>query len=235
VYLVRGASSDVDEDREVTRRLARLTERTGEPTLRVWRPPRQIAFGRRDSTADGYERAREIAADHGYVPIERSVGGRAVAYTGTTVAFAIDVPIGSGRGGIERRYREVTADLRRALAAVGAAISPGEPDRSFCPGDHSLQGNGKIAGIAQRVRRESALVGGCVLTSKSDERAVATVLDSVYAELGVPFDPGSVGSVEGAGGTADVERIIDAIETAFVGEREAATTSADVLLEDGVP
>ena len=210
MHLVRGGLPDVGDDREVTRRLARMSEQTGDPTLRVWTPPRQIAFGRRDSSAEGYERAREIAVDHGYTPVERSVGGRAVPYTGTTVAFAVAVPIEDERSGIEARYRDATSSLFRAIETVGAAVSRGEPDRSFCPGEHSLQGSGKIAGIAQR--------------------DVSAVLAPVYAELGVPFDPASVGSIEAAGGTADVERAVDAIETAFVDGREVTRVSAEETL-----
>ena len=230
MHLVRGALSDVDDDRGVTRRLARMSERTDDPTLRVWTPPRQIAFGRRDSSVEGYERAREIAVDHGYTPVERSVGGRAVPYTGTTVAFAVAIPTEDERSGIEARYRDATSTLSRAIETVGATVSRGEPDRSFCPGEHSLQGSGKIAGIAQRVRRESALVGGCVIVSESDQRAVSAVLAPVYAELGVPFDPASVGSIEAAGGTADIERAVDAIETAFVDGREVTQISAEETL-----
>ena len=235
--VVRGALPDVDADRRVTRRLLDRTERTDEPTLRVWRPPRQLAFGRRDSALDGYERAREIAADRGYAPIDRSAGGSAVAYTGTTVAFAIAVPVESGRGwgDIESRYRETVSDLTGALEAVGATVTRGEPDGSFCPGEHSLQGTGKVAGVAQRVRRESALVGGCVLTSKADERAVSRVLEPVYATLGLPFDPNAVGSVEGAGGDPDSERLVEAIEAAFVGDRETASISAAETLGGDCP
>jgi lipoate-protein ligase A len=231
--VVRGALPDVDADRQVTSELTRLTERTGKPTLRVWTPPRQLAFGRRDSTADGYQRARRIATEHGYHPLERSVGGSAVAYTGTTVAFAIAIPTETDRSGIEDRYRETTAALSRALETAGAAVIHGEPSGSFCPGEHSLQGDGKIAGIAQRVRRKSALVGGCVIASRSDAASISRVLKPVYAALGIPFDPAAVGSVEGAGGTADIEQLVQAIETTFVGDREAIRISAGTTLGDG--
>lgn len=230
--VVRGSLSDVDDDRRVTQRLTRLTERTDERTLRVWTPPRQIAFGRRDSTLDGYRRARRIASESGYVPVERSVGGSAVAYTGSTVAFAVGVPIEQDRRDIESRYREATSTLIRALESVDATVSRGEPSGSFCPGEHSVRGDGKIAGIAQRVRRESALVGGCVISLRVDERAVSNVLEPVYAALGRSFDPTSVGSVERAGGPADVGRVIDSIEEAFIGDRETTATRAAAVLGD---
>jgi len=231
--VVRGELSDVDADRQVTSELTRLTEQTVEPTLRVWTPPRQLAFGRRDSTVGGYQQARRIATEHGYQPLERSVGGSAVAYTGTTVAFAIAIPTETDRGGIEDRYRETAADLSRALETVGATVIHGEPSGSFCPGEHSLQSDGKIAGIAQRVRRESALVGGCIIVSRSDAESISRVLEPVYAALGIPFDPAAVGSVEGAGGSADIEKLLQAIETTFVGDRGAIQIPAETILSDG--
>lgn len=234
MHVVRGSLSAVEPDRRVTREIAGLTDRSGEPTLRVWTPPCQIAFGRRDSTRDGYERARRIASECGYTPVERSVGGSAVAYTGSTVAFAVAVPITHGeRCGINNRYLEATSALMRALEAVDADVSRGEPNASFCPGQHSVQGVGKIAGIAQRVRRESALIGGCVIVRSADEAAISSVLEPVYDALEMPFDPDSVGSVERAGGPSDVGLVIDSIEAAFVGDRVPTTVRASETLCDG--
>ena len=232
--VVRGSASGVDKDRRITASMADLAGDTAEPVLRAWTPPRQLAFGRRDATRDGYNRARRIAADSGYEPVERSVGGSAVAYTGHTVAFAYAEPT-DGRGGIDRRYRRTTATLADALRETGATISRGEPDRSFCPGRHSLRGTGKIAGIAQRVKRDSALVGGCMVVRRSDSAAIAEVLAPVYAALDRPFDPESVGSVEAAGGIGGVDATRDAIESAFVAGRTPTTVSAADLLGSDAP
>ena len=228
--VVRGSPADAEADREVTRRLAGLVERTGDPAVRVWTPPRLVAFGRRDAAAAGYDRAREAALERGYDPIERSVGGRAVAYTGETVAFAHVVPT-DGSESIRERYRETTGRLERVLEGLGATVRRGEPEGAFCPGDHSLQGDGKVAGVAQRVRSDVALVGGCVVAIARDERELAGVLEPVYAALDVPFDPGSVGSVEGAGGPGAVAPVVDAVETAFV-DGETAVLEAAALLGD---
>jgi lipoate-protein ligase A len=230
MHVVRGSLPDVDRDREATRRLAELVGETGRPAVRAWTPPRHVAFGRRDSSTDGYDRARQAALESGYDPIERRVGGRAVAYTGDTVAFAHAVPTDSVRGGIQERYDRATALLEDALGGLGATVRPGEPDRSFCPGAHSLRGDGKIAGIAQRVERAVAVVGGCVVTTVRDRRHIADVLDPVYEALGVEFDPETVGSVVDAGGTADPGAVTDAVATAFVGDREAETTHASDVL-----
>lgn len=231
MHVVRGSLVDVDRDRQVTRELAFRAGRTGRRAVRAWRPPRHLAFGRRDAAADGYARARQAAADRGFEPVERRVGGRAVAYTGETVAFALAVPAAGDRTRIDDRYDRASGSLRTALEGVGATVSPGEPANSFCPGDHSLQGGGKVAGLAQRVERDVAVLGGCVVVSEGDESEIATALDPVYGALGVPFDPNSVGSVAGAGGTGDPTAVVDAIERAFVGDRDAVPVDAAALLE----
>ncbi|WP_226022103.1 lipoyl protein ligase domain-containing protein [Halomicrobium salinisoli] len=210
--VLRGRAADPERDFERTRELAARVAEAGESALRAWRPHRQVAFGRRDARSDGYDRAREAARERGYVPLEREVGGRAVAYTGTTVAFALARPA-DDRSGIRDRYAEATDRLRAALASLGVDAREGEPADSFCPGTHSLQADGKIAGLAQRVRQDVALVAGVVVVADRDE--VAAVLDPVYDALGVPFDPASVGSVAAAGGPSDPDATVDALIDAF--------------------
>lgn len=192
----------------------------GTAGLRVWTPPRQVAFGRRDAREPGFERAKRIAADRGYEPIERDVGGRAVAYPGDVLAFAHAVPLGDGRerGSIADRYGRATETLLDALRGLGADVSPGEPPESFCPGDHSIRvtGGGKIAGIAQRVRGDAALVAGCLVVARADARAVTDVTAAVYDALGVPFDADTVGSVAAAGGPESPKSLARALEDAFV-------------------
>lgn len=228
--LVRGALADVQRDVEVTRQLAELVERSGQPGLRVWTPPKQVAFGRRDITRVGYERAREAALERGYVPVEREVGGHAVAYTGETVAFAHLIPIDDDRTEIRARYRRATDQLASALESLGVYPERGEPEASFCPGDHSLQHDGKIAGVAQRVRRNCAVVGGCVVVTRRDEEAIAEVLSPVYEALGVPFDPNTVGSVEDVGSAGDAGAVVDAVESAFVEGRDVEVIEAAAVL-----
>jgi octanoyl-[GcvH]:protein N-octanoyltransferase len=224
--VIRGRAASAKADRTVTAEmLAEVAER-GVPAVRVWTPHRQVAFGRRDSHADDYEEAKAAAEARGYPPIERSVGGRAVAYTGeTTLAFATAVPVDDMRQGLDRRYEEATRTVLDALRDLGVVAQRGEPDASFCPGAHSVQSDGKIAGIAQRVTRGSALVSGCLLV---DERAdLVGVLDPVYTALDVPFDPDSVGTVADAGGPDDPNEVARALEAAFVGERETDVEHVD--------
>jgi len=217
--LLRGRAGDLERDYERTRKLVARVAADDEPALRVWRPHRQVAFGRRDRRAAGYDRAREAARERGYAVLERAVGGRAVVYTGNTVAFALAEPTGDGRGSIAARYDRVSEAVQRALDTADVEAREGEPPDAFCPGSHSLQADGKLVGLAQRVRQEVALTAGLVVVS--DHKAIADVLVPVYAALDVPFDPASVGSVARAGG--DPAAVVDALADELVGDRPART------------
>jgi hypothetical protein len=71
---------------------------------------------------------------------------------------------------------------------------------SFCPGAHSLRADGKLVGIAQRVRRDVGFTAGVAVVR--DYGLIGNVFSPVYDALGVPFHPKSVGSVARVGGDA---------------------------------
>jgi lipoate-protein ligase A len=244
--VLRGRLNDPEADRERTASLLAAAA-DGVPGLRVWSPPRQVAFGRRDAREDGFDRATRCAAERGFRAIERDVGGRAVAYTGRTLAFAHAIPAGRGSDGagggesIADRYDRATETVLAALRGLGADVAVGEPGASFCPGDHSVRvaGGGKLSGLAQRVRSDAALVAGCIVVGTAESRAVADVTAPVYDALGVDFDPESVGSVAAAGGPDDVETVASAVEDAFVdgpwcdGERRVRRVETNDQAGDG--
>lgn len=214
--VLRGRAATPDADRERTADLLEWVREHEEPAVRVWAPHRQVAFGRRDTREDGYQRARAAATARGYRPLERGVGGRAVAYTGySTLAFARVEPVADMRTGMDDRYDRLTADVAGAIEDLGVATERGEPADAFCPGDHSLRrpGGGKVAGIAQRITQGAALTSGVLLGGERDE--LREVLGAVYDALDQPFSPDSVGTVADAG-SPDVLR--DAVERALVGE-----------------
>lgn len=228
-----GSAEPLAADRAVTDDLVTYTADTGEPALRAWYPPAHVVFGRRDATADGYDRAVQAAENLGYTTVERAVGGRAVAFTGDVLAFVLAEPADVTAPGIEARYEETMDALHAALEDCGASVQRGEPPDSFCPGTHSLQVGGgvtdasvggKIAGLAQRVRRTVAVVAGAVVVRNAE--AVTEVIDPVYDALGIPFDPNSVGSVAAAierddadDGAVDPAAVREEIEAALVGDR----------------
>jgi lipoate-protein ligase A len=217
--VLRGRLATRDADREVVAAMLDRAADHDESAVRVWRPHRQLAFGRRDSRADDYDVARKVAEACEFPAVERSVGGRAVAYTGNTVAFAKVVPLSDMRVGMDERYEQTTQAVQRALWRLGVPAVRGEPEASFCPGDYSLQRDGKLVGVAQRVRKGAALVSGVVVVRDHEE--IAGVLDPVYAALDLPFDPESVGSIAKAGGDPDPEKAARTIENLLVGDEEA--------------
>jgi lipoate-protein ligase A len=227
VRVYRGRADDPTADQATTAALLDRTAETGVPAIRVWRPHRQVAFGRRDSHAEGYDAAKAAADDRGYHAVDRRVGGRAVAYTGRTLAIAHAVPIDDIRRGMCDRYGEASQLLVDALSELGADVTRGEPNDAYCPGSHSVSGvdgvgqpQGKLAGLAQRVQSGAALVAACLTVTEADVAALQSVLGPVYHALGVPFDPSTVGSVATAGGPDDPAVVRQAVEDALVDGRE---------------
>ncbi|ADJ16351.1 lipoyl protein ligase domain-containing protein [Halalkalicoccus jeotgali] len=214
--VLRGRAASIEADRRVIRELLEAAGEERDPGVRVWTPHRQLAFGRRDTNEAGYEKARRVAEGRGFPALSRNVGGRAVAYTGRTLAFAHAIPIDDPRTGLGERYDGATARVKRALADCAVAVERGEPPNSFCPGAHSLSSDGKVVGIAQRITSRAALVSGIVVVTDREE--IAGVLSPVYDALSIPFDPVSVGSVAQAGGPDDPERVARAIEGELVGD-----------------
>jgi lipoate-protein ligase A len=230
--VVRGRLADALADGDATGHLRDRVADTGRPAVRVWAPARIVAFGRRDTRSDGYDAAAAAARDRGFEPVERSVGGRAVAYDGeTTLAFARITPVDGVRGGLDDRYDALTRDVRDALAALGVDAVEGEPPDSFCPGQHSLRtrGGGKLAGLAQRVTQGAAITSGVLTVANHEE--LADVLDAVYRALDVPFDPDSVGSVASAGGPRDPDRVREALEDALVDGREREVVDVSAVVD----
>lgn len=220
VRVVRGRAETPAADRERTTALVETVRDRRQPGVRVWTPHRQVAFGRRDTRADGYDRAQALSQEHGFEPVERSVGGRAVAYTGSTIAFALVEPISDVRTGLECRYDAVSDAITSALADLGVDARTGEPPGSFCPGAHSLSTDGKVVGIAQRVKKDVAMTSGIAITT--DKATISAVLDDVYDALDVEFDPETVGSISGsAEEPLSVEQIRSTLEAALVDDRQS--------------
>ncbi|WP_430504029.1 lipoate--protein ligase family protein [Haloparvum sp. PAK95] len=232
--VIRGRGPTLEADRGATSAMLATAAESGEPAVRVWQPPRQVAFGRRDTNAADYEGAVQAARDCGFSPVERSVGGRAVAYTGRTLAFAVAIMADDCRSGIEDRYRTATATVLDGLRELGADVEPGEPPASYCPGSHSIRvvDGGKVAGLAQRVRTDVVLVSGCLVVAAADEPEITEVLDPVYDALDVDFDPASVGSVAGAGGSATPSDAARTLEAAFVDGAWGDDTRRVVSVDD---
>jgi octanoyl-[GcvH]:protein N-octanoyltransferase len=143
-------------------------------TLRLARPARVVAFAKRDALA----------------------GGRAAVFHEGTLELAHAVPDPDPRPGIHARFEATAGLVARALARLGVDARVGEVPGEYCPGRWSVNAGGarKLAGIGQRVISGGAHVGTVIVVD--DAAAVRTVLEPVYAALGLGWDPATVGAVE---------------------------------------
>ncbi len=180
----------------------------------VWNPLPQVAFGRRDLRETGYEVAVRAAEEHGLAVTRRTAGGRAVVHTGATAAFAV-TESAEARDGLRERYCRVSDAVEEALSSIDVEVDCREPEKSFCPGDHSLStADGKVVGVAQRVSGGAALVSGVALVEDRD--VTVTVHEEVYSALGLDLDPGSVSTLEAVNPEVSVETVLDAFERELV-------------------
>lgn len=191
-----GHPDDAALDTAVSHALLLRVDRGELPaTLRVYRPGRVVAFGRRDTAAAGYPAAVAAAREHGFTAVERLAGGRAAVFHEGTIAFSWARPDADPRSGITARFDEWTALVAGALGRLGIAVQAGELAGEYCPGRHSvhLDGGGKVMGVGQRLTRGATHLGGVLVVSGA--AAINRVLAPVYAALRLSFDPLATGAL----------------------------------------
>ncbi|MGH3089744.1 MAG: lipoyl protein ligase domain-containing protein [Rubrobacteraceae bacterium] len=186
------------------------------PTIVITPSTRHVGVTKRDTHRDGFHKAVRAANAEGYPVLVRNAGGGATAAGEGAFGFSIVRPADGEAGlgqGIPERYDEAAAFALAAFSKLGVVAEVGEVRDEFCPGDHSLRigdwrSGMKIVGIAQRVTRRAASVGGIVLVNGEEE--LAKVLERVYSAMKLPFRRESVGSLRRAGHDFEVEEVIEA-------------------------
>jgi octanoyl-[GcvH]:protein N-octanoyltransferase len=164
-------------------------------TARVYRPGPTVAFGRLDRGRVGFERACEIAREHGRVPLVRLGGGHAVVYDQGSLIVEFVRRHERSFEGLEPRFVEVTTVIQQVLRASGVALELGELPDEYCPGRFSLhfRDGPKVAGVAQRVRPRASLTTAVIAVTGGDELRAVTA--SVYAALELPLALATVGAI----------------------------------------
>jgi octanoyl-[GcvH]:protein N-octanoyltransferase len=181
------------------------------PVLRCYRPPRTVAFGRRDTFLPGFVAAARAARKHGFVPVIRAPGGRAAAYDEGCLVLEEIMPARDSLTGIRERFAHDAERQARALRRLGVDAQVGEVPGEYCPGAFTVNAAGrrKLIGAAQRVVRGGWLLSTVVVVDRAAR--VRQVLESVYAALELDWDPATVGAVaEEASGVSieAVERLL---------------------------
>ncbi len=196
-------------------------------TVRLSRPGRVVAFGRRDAVSPGYGAAVEAAARSGFPGMERLSGGRAAAFSEGALSLTLTLPDREPAQRTNQRFTEWSGLVRDAFADLGVDARVGAVPAEYCPGEYSVNAGGKIklAGVGQRMIRGAAHIGFVILVSGSE--LVAEVLEPVYAELGLEFNRESVGSLEDANPGIDLE----AAEGALLGRLRRVAELEPVKLD----
>jgi len=185
-------------------------------TVRLSRPGRVVAYGRRDTKSPGYPDAVKAASQLDFSGMERLTGGRAAAYTEGALSLTLTIPDPDPGERTNSRFEEAAGIARNALETLGIDARIGEVPGEYCPGDFSINARGqiKLAGIGQRMVKGAAHVGFVIVVK--DSALTREVLDPVYAALGLEWNPETVGAIEDevAGVTLEM------VESALLSELE---------------
>ena len=143
----------------------------------------------------------QLAVDlAGFTPVRRVSGGHAVVLGPGSFCAGFAEPARAFEG-TDERYERLAAALIAAFGTLGIAAERGELEGEWCPGSWSIRAGGtKLAGIAQRAIKGAAWVDAVV--DLSSDRPSRELLGKVYAELGLPLDPSTLGSVSELAGRA---------------------------------
>jgi lipoate-protein ligase A len=188
------------------------------PSALMWTSSRYVGSTRQETRLPGFEAAIEAASGLGFPVLVRNSGGGAVAANRGSVSFSLTFPVEDLRHRLYERYSEGLDLIASALRRIGVEAEGGEVEGEFCPGAYSVRSGGpwgvKHAGLAQRVTRRSARLEALVLVSETNE--VRAVLKRVYALLGLPFRPESIGDLP-----TDVSQVVQALSEEVRGRNEA--------------
>ena len=165
-------------------------------TLRLARPAAVVAFAKRDALSPAYAQAVAAARAGGFGAILRLAGGRAAVFHEGTLELAHAVPDPDPKPGIHERFEATATLIARALRKLGVDARVGEVAGEYCPGRWSVNASGarKLAGTGQRVVAGGSHTGAVIVVDGAER--VLSVLEPVYAALGLEWDPRTVGAVD---------------------------------------
>lgn len=168
----------------------------GRRTLLVGSCEPTASFTRRDALRPGYDAARRTALGHGYAPVLRHVGGHLAAYgPQCLVLHAWSADTEPARA-VTRRFAALGRAVVDGLAALGVPdLRLGELPGEYCAGSWSINAGGryKLAGTGQRTSRHGWVYSAVVTLDGG--HGLTDLLADCYRDLGLPFDPATVGSV----------------------------------------
>ncbi len=207
--------------------LSRVAAGELEPTFRLHRPARELAFSKHDRAAAGFSAAVDAARAVGFAPVVRLAGGRAAAFHEGTLAFAWATPAERPVAGTRERFGWLAGLVAAALGRLGVDARVGEVPGEYCPGAWSVNARGetKLAGIGQRLIAGGAHAGAVLVVS--DSGLLRSALEPVYAALELDWDPRTTGAVADEVGGVGLERAEEAILAELADSHELIEAEID--------
>ncbi|MFM1992539.1 MAG: hypothetical protein RL600_367 [Actinomycetota bacterium] len=234
--LIRGGSGAIDWGLE---RSADLTASTrlismvaANPELgrivRIYRPAPTVAFSGLERRLPGFQDAVGEAAAFAFEPVIRPAGGRMVAVDQDWVILDIITPELEKTFSHREVYLEFGEVLVNVLRELGIDANLGPVAGEYCPGDYSINARGKIklVGTAQRVQRGARLFSACIPISIS--YSVAALFERVNAELGLDWNPETLGGLDEEAPQITAEVLEDKLIAAFAPEVDGFESLTDV-------
>lgn len=200
--------------------LVRSVGRGKEPAiLRMYRPERNVAFGRRDQLTPQFEAARAAVQNLGFEPLVRPVGGHAAAYHEGCLVVDYFHPEADSKVGNLDRFSFFGELFVEALESLGVAAGVGELPGEYCPGEYSVFGvkdDGariKLVGTAQRVVAGAWWFSSGIVVE--NPAPIIEVTEAAYDALELPLNPATIGAVTDVNPEITVEDVEDAILEAY--------------------
>jgi octanoyl-[GcvH]:protein N-octanoyltransferase len=197
-------------------------------TLEVGIPPRVLAFGKHDTSSQGFVASVASASAHGFQPTVRIAGGRAAVFHEGTLRFGWTIPADDPAATIHARFERLADAVVKTLATFGTTGVIGEVAGEYCPGQYSVHVSGrKVMGVGQRLAKNAAYVGGVIVLDGAQQ--INQVLDPVYRLLGIPFDPTTTGAVSDTS-PADLGDFATALTQVIAAGRETHSMSVPATI-----
>ena len=135
-------------------------------------------------------------------------------------------PAADAMTGIQARFADAAELQARALRGIGVDARVGEIPGEYCPGEFSVNARGKtkLIGAAQRIVRGAWLLSTVVVVDSGSR--IKAVLEDVYAELGLEWDPATTGAVADEVPGVSVEDVREAILAEYAERADADRTPA---------
>ena len=185
--------------------LDQVSSRQYPSVLRAYKGIEQIAFGPSDVRNDGYDSAVSYLKEKNFSAVNRLTGGHAVTFHPGTLIFGWMFHDLQARFRMHHYFELVSNFFQSVISDFGLNCFVGEIDGEYCSGQYSLNLDKKvkIAGIAQRIVNRAVYIGGFIAINNSD--LIKAMLIPIYKNLGINWDPQTVGALN------DYDRTIDYI------------------------